>query len=148
MPDKYNNRIKPKATQSRKKGQIFDGADNYKGQSEEDKKFTIGYEFYRNDLCEIDSTPHSPLRKSIHNFKKLCTCTNVYQIKQLGIHTNEVNNANTYSKFFQGLDEDVEMKEFYLGDSARGMFFIDPTKKVIQIIAHTNTHTPLGKQVK
>lgn len=148
MPDKYRGRIQPKASKP-KKGQIPFGADNYKKPTEEvDKRFTVGYEFYRFDLCELENTPASPLRKSIQDFKKFCSCTDTQQLYEQSIKIKNVINKDHYSKFFKNLDDDVELKEFIVGDSARGMFFIDSSKKIVQMVAHINSHTPTGKNKK
>ncbi len=143
MPEKYQNKIKksPKAP----RGRIKAGVDNYKDRPEDSTRFTIGYEFYRHDLCEVANLLQGPLRKTIDNYKKFCTCTNNFELRQLSIHIDDVENANDYSKFFKGLSDDVEMKEFYTGDSGRAIFFIDPMTKVIQVVAHLNTHTETKK---
>lgn len=143
MPDKYQNKIrkKPKAAA----GRIKVGVDNYKDRPEDSKRFTIGYEFYRNDLCEVGDLLHGPLRKVIDYYKKFGVCTTTIDFQNKGIRLKDVQNANDYSRFFQGLADDVEMKEFYTGDSARAILFVDPTRKIVQLVAHLNTHTETKK---
>jgi hypothetical protein len=125
------------------------GVDNYKRDSDiGDRKFTIGHEFYNESLCEVKALKPSPLRKVIENYKKLCKCTSIMDFKQTGIDIKSINNADHYKQYYRGLGEDIELKEFDAGDSERAFFFIDPARKIIQMIALRNGHTETKKNKK
>jgi len=128
-------------------GRIPVGADNYKKEGEPIfRNFTIGYEFYNQSLCEISSLNHSPLRKILENSKKFGKCSSVRELSTQGIDMKRVTNSNNYRKFFQDLEPDVELKEFDAGQTERALFFVDPYRRILQMVAYTNGHVEDKKQ--
>lgn len=152
MPEKETPRIKRLARKAAKedKRQIVRDVTNIKVDAgEESQRFLIGYEYYRADLCQADSMVHGPYRKLISYFKQVGLSSTAQEVKDIGLEVKPISDSGTYAQYYKGLrDEDIELKELVAGDSARHFFYIDPARKVVQIIAHMNTHTPLNKQVK
>jgi len=151
MPDKTTPKIRRLARKAQKqKNMIAPDVTNIKTKSEvESQHFSIGYQFYRDDLCEAESMDSGPLRKAIAYFKQVGTCTTFLEVKNIGLRVEDVVDANAYKRYYNGLrDEDIELKELISGSSARHFFYVDPARKLVQVIAHVNAHTPLGKQVK
>lgn len=136
------NNINKKLAIKPKKGLIDPSVTNQKNPLDlEGRMFTIGYEFYRQDLCEVNALDKSPLRKSIENFKKFGKCTNELELKRLGIEMTSIVNTGAYKGYYKGIADDAEVKEYDTGSAARSFFFIDPSRKIIQIIVHKNSHT-------
>lgn len=146
---RINYKIRAKNVDLPYRGRIPIGADNYKNRSDiGDQRFSIGHEFYNEDLCEIKHLDRAPLRKILDCYKKLCKCTSVQDFDQTGIRIKNIENANHYREYYKGLTNrmpDIEIKEFYAGERERAFFFIDPAKKIIQIIALRNGHTETKK---
>lgn len=130
-------------------GKIRVGADNYKQDTDiGSRNFTIGYEYYNQSLCEVTLLDKSPLRKIIDNHKKFGRCSTIRDLLATGITLNPITNSNHYTKFFQGLDPDIELKEFDTGKNERAFLFIDTYKNIIQMVAYTNAHVENKKQKK
>lgn len=149
MSKKQPFKIKSRSAKLPETGKIRSGVDNYKTDGEpEDRKFTIGYKHYKQNLCEVHVLRQSPLRKVIQNSKKFGQCTSILELKRQGIEMKDIANKNHYRQFYSGLSPDVEVKEFDAGETERAFFFIDPVGKIIQIIAYRNAHTENKKQKK
>jgi len=152
MPEKQTPKIKRLAREAakNKRKQIDKSATNIKTSADvESQRFLIGYEYYRTDLCEADNMVHGPLRKLINYYKQVGLSSTPIEVKSIGLKVKNISNKGTYAEYYKGLrDEDTELKELIAGDSARHFFYIDPSKKVVQVIAHVNAHTPLKKQFK
>lgn len=151
-PKKSKNRGIQASVDTPPKGVISFGVDNSKTDGDyEAQKFSVGFEFYREDLCDIKTLDKSPLRKVLENSKKICQHTSFYELTRNGGFTiSPVYNSNHYKVYYKGLAPDIEVKEYDAGSNERAFFFVDnsPSRKIIQMIAITNAHTEDKKTKK
>lgn len=110
------------------------------------KYFTIGYQHYREDLCQIKSMPVSPIRKVFEHHRGVGRCLNVKDIYSLPYDIKRITIRGHYTKYASKLSPDVELNEFDAGPY-RGFFYIDRTNHTLEMIA-VDYHPEDKKQKK
>lgn len=101
---------------------------------EGNKRFTIGYQHYREDLCKIKSMPIASIRKVFEQHKGVGKCFSERDIYNLPFDVKQITLRGHYTKYASKLSPDVELNEFDAG-SYRGFFYIDRTNRVIEMVA-------------
>ena len=134
-----------KASSPASKQKLLEGVALAKETAEEGgSSFTLGYQYYKDDLCQVKAMPVAALRKVLEGYKNITRCTTEAEIYNLPMDMKKVNDSGYYSQFFAGLSPDAEVSEFD-ATSYRGMFFIDRAAKVVQMVALVY-HPPEKKQ--
>jgi hypothetical protein len=113
---------------------------------DDDQRFTIGHQFYRDDLCTVKSMKISYLRKVFEGYKNISRCITEQEVFGLPMDVKGVTINNHYKKYISQLTPDTELNEFDAGDY-RGFFFIDRSLKVVQMVA-VDIHPEDKKQTK
>lgn len=99
--------------------------------------YNISFKYYKKNKCEIkgiDKSGH--LKKMLLWVRDVGLSTAPDEIPQ----SEHVQNIGNYSFLFDGLDEDVEIKEFKSGGTCRIFYFIDEYYKVVNILLIKNAH--------
>lgn len=101
------------------------------------KFYNISFAHYKKNKCEIkelDKSGH--LRKMLTWFRDVGLSTAQDELPA----SEHIKNLGNYSFLFDGLDEDVEVKEFKAGGTCRIFYFIDDGSKVVNILLIKNAH--------
>ncbi len=111
---------------------------------DEIQKFTIGHGHYNEDECKVRDLTTAQLKKIIENFKRFSKVASTDELYGVGIEVKSVHKRNDYVRFYSGLEEDVELKEFDIGQG-RVFFFIDTRHRVLEVVAYVNSHPEYKK---
>jgi hypothetical protein len=134
------------ATQINKHKKLVEAVAQFSSAEDEgDRRFTIGYQYYRDDICQVKHMDHSPLRKVLEGYKNMSRCITEVEIYNLPMDIKRITVRGNYTKYASKLTPDTEISEFDAG-SHRGFFFIDRTLKIVQMIAVD--HHPEDKKQK
>lgn len=97
-------------------------------------RFTLGHQYYRDDICTVKTMDLSYLRKVFEGYKNMTRCVDERDIYNLPMDVKKVTIRGHYKKYTTKLTPETELSEFDAG-KYRGFFFIDRVKRVIQMIA-------------
>ena len=99
--------------------------------------YCTGFRYYKEKESKLDNARPAELKKVIEFIKNVGKCK-TYQdiIENVTQEIKPVNNSNDYKRYFSGLTEDAELKEFDAG-RLRGFFFFEHSEKLLQLVAIT-----------
>lgn len=105
--------------------------------SENNNTYKISFDKYKKRKCEIEDIDKvSYLRKIVGWFKSVGMATSVDELP----NSEPVYNVGKYTFLFEGLEEDVEIKEYKAGGKCRIFYYRDEGNKLIQCILIKNAH--------
>lgn len=105
--------------------------------TEDISTYKISFEKYKKRKCEIENIDKAGyLKKIVGWFKSVGMATSVDELPK----AEPVRNADKYAFLFDGLEEDVEIKEYKAGGTCRIFYYRDEGNKLIQCILIKNTH--------
>lgn len=120
-------------------GQIPDSvAQVSKKEDIEAKPFVISYEYYNDKLCELRNLQKGAHRKILEDFRKIGSLTNITQFQGNNIDCDDIKDAGEYSKLFNKLPPDIELKENAIQGKARFFYFI--VERFFHLVAIKNKH--------
>jgi len=126
---------------------ILEAVASARSQEDDDvKRFTIGHQYYRDDICTVRNMKAGYLRKVLEGYKNISRCTSEPEIYDLPMDIKSIKASNHYKKYFSKVTPDTELKEFDAG-RYRGFFFIDRAEKIVQIVA-VDLHPEDKKQTR
>ena len=108
--------------------------------------YVISFAKYKERLCEIKHLDGNKGRKAVETLKivgtkiKRQTDYQTHSVKPIPIRRDGV-----YKKLFNGLEDDIEIKEIKLQQNARIFYFDIPSEKVFYVVAITNKHLETKK---
>ena len=108
--------------------------------------FLISFEKYKDKLCEINNLIKNCPKKALKDLKTIGSkIFDLDDFNKNGIDTEPIKCEGEYTKLFNGLSEDEEVKEHKLQGSARTFYFLNAVKRRVYIIAITNKHLETDK---
>lgn len=103
-------------------------------ETNENEYFSIGFRYFRDDLCVLKEVDPKISRKVHEIYRNLGRCSSVPDVRNLPHGIKMIVNSGHYAKYYSGLTEDTEMCEFDIG-ACRGFFFFDQSNKLVQMVA-------------
>ena len=109
----------------------------------ETNPYLISFKYYNNKECQIKNYLKNQGRKALLILKEVGCCRNLNELKNKGVDIITVENNNEYSKLFNRLSPEVEMREHKIQSTSRMFYFI--TDKQFNVVAFTNRHYQTNK---
>jgi hypothetical protein len=100
-------------------------------------KFRISFDYYNDNLCEIDDLQTSPARKCLNKLKQIGRSTHK-TLSENNINPKTVICAGHYKELFSKLSPDVNLFEIDIGSSGRLFYFI--VGSLFHIVSVKNSH--------
>lgn len=104
--------------------------------------YQISFEYYNYKLCEVNELERNKAIQCIENMKTIGK-SNRRNLNNNGIDYIRVNNSGEYSKLFNGLTDDVDLREHKISGTSRLFYFTQQSK--FCIVAITNAHFETDK---
>lgn len=108
--------------------------------------YVISFAKYNQKMCEIDDLDSNKAKRAISVFKTIGT-----EIRSQGDFTKKaidripIRFEGEYKKLFNGLDDDVELKEIKLQQDARIFYFDIESQRTFFVVAITQNHLETKK---
>lgn len=101
------------------------------------QNFKISYDYYNDNLCEIDDLEISCARKCLTKLVHLGK-SNCKTLHEKNLKPKPVVEKGEYKKLFSKLSPDVTVFELTIGAKSRMFYFI--TENIVHIISIKNSH--------
>jgi hypothetical protein len=111
---------------------------------EDDKYYVLSYGYYLDKECELKYLKKSLPSKILKNYRDICRCKEISQLKDCGIDCKLIENVGDYSRLFKNLNADqISMREHIIGDSERLFYFI--SGNIFNVVCIKNKHLETDK---
>lgn len=108
--------------------------------------YVISFAKYNENMCEISQLTGNKGRKAIEIFKTIGTkIRSEADFQRYSVDRLPVRCEGEYRKLFNGLRDDIELKEIKLQQSGRIFYFDIETNKMLYVVAITENHLETGK---
>lgn len=114
----------------------------------ENDSFLISFHKYNQNCCGIDNLGKNGGKIALKKIKTIGLLKNTNEFRDNGINLEPVYDTGEYTKYFNGISDDTEMKEFSIQGEERVFCFIDMPDKIFNIVAITKKHTETRKNKK
>ncbi len=105
------------------------------------KPYLISFERYNDDHCEIEHLQKNKGKKALSILKEIGT--KVYtraDFQRNNIKTCGIAKNGAYKSLYNGLADDIEVRELYLQDTGRIFYFDIEPDRLLYIVAITENH--------
>ena len=108
--------------------------------------YVISFAKYSDKVCEISLLNSNKARRAIENLKKIGTeVRSAGDFQRHSIDRIPVKEKGNYKKLFNGLKDDIELKELKLQQAARIFYFDIEPERTLYVVAITNNHLETNK---
>ncbi len=112
----------------------------------EAKPYLISFAKYNEKMCEISELNSNKARKAVETFKTVGTkIRSESDFKKIPIDRIPVRREGEYKKLFQGLADDIDLKELKLQQDARIFYFDIEPERTFYVVAITQNHLETNK---
>ncbi len=108
--------------------------------------YLVSFARYNESMCEISELNNNKAKKAIETFKMVGT--KIYSEKDFQrYHVDRipVRREGVYQKLYQGLSDDIDLKEIKLQQNARIFYFDIEDKRTFYVVAITQNHLDTDK---
>ena len=99
--------------------------------------FRLSFDYYKENMCEIEDLDMSSARKCLTKFKHLGK-SNHKNIFEKNIRHKSVIRTGRYKELFSSLSADVSLFEIDLGSASRLFYFT--VRNIVHVVAIKNSH--------
>jgi hypothetical protein len=103
--------------------------------------YAISFAKYNDRACELSLLVGNKPKKVVESLKKIGTLVpSTADFQRQSIDRTAVRNQGAYRRLFRGFEDDIELKELKLQQSARIFYFDIEPKRTMYVVAITNNH--------
>lgn len=107
----------------------------------ESTPYLISFAKYKDRLCEINNLSKNKGKKALFILKEIGTKVfSRADFKKYNIKTKSIANDGEYKKLYNGLSQDIEVKEFSLQSTGRIFYFDIEPERILYVIAIRENH--------
>ncbi|TSC67708.1 MAG: hypothetical protein CEO19_91 [Parcubacteria group bacterium Gr01-1014_73] len=108
--------------------------------------YVISFARYNERMCEISKLDNNKARKAIETFKIIGTkIRSTTDFQKFYVDRIPVRGEGEYKKLYNGLGDDIEIKEIKLQQKARIFYFDIEPERTFYVVAITQNHLETAK---
>jgi len=108
--------------------------------------YVISFAKYNEKMCELAQLGNNKAKRAIENLKTIGTkIRSTADYQRHNVDRIPVRFEGEYKKLFKGLEDDIELKELKLQQSARVFYFDIEPERTFYVVAITDNHLETDK---
>lgn len=108
--------------------------------------YVISFAEYKEKMCEISELNSNKARKAVETFKTIGTkIRSEADFQRNYVDRIPVRRESEYKKLYQGLGDDIDLKEIKLQQDARIFYFDIEDRRTFYVVAITQNHLETDK---
>lgn len=108
--------------------------------------YVISFAKYNEKMCELSQLGNNKAKKAIETLKTVGTkIRSTADYQRHSVDRIPVRCEGEYKKLFKGLEDDIELKEIKLQQSARVFYFDIEPERTFYVVAITDNHLETDK---